>query len=221
MPDFLPQSDSGFADWSANFESGIDTEFATYGLTTGQATAYTALDTAYQTALVTALNPVTRTPTTIQTKDAAKAAAMSNARVLAAIVNAFPATTNMMRTTLGLTPRADTITPTPTPTTKPVVIVVGYNPLGHVLQIRDASTPDSNARPFGSVNAQVWGKVGPVAPTSIEDCKFLGVYTKRFLTLNFAPADAGKQMFYITRWANQTGQTGPTSDIIGATITAA
>lgn len=221
MSDFLPQSDDGFATWSANFESGIDTEFATYGLTTGQATAYTALDTAYQTALLIAQTPATRTPVTITTKDNAKAAAMANARLLAAIVNAYPNTTNTMRATLGLTPRGSGPTPIPAPTTKPVMIVVGYNPLGHVLQIRDESTPDSNAKPFGSIACQVWGKAGPVAPESIDECQMLGVYTKRFLTINFASSDAGKQMFYICRWQTRTGLVGPQSDIIGATILAA
>ncbi len=221
MPDFLPQSDDGFANWSANFESGIDTEFATYGLTMAQATAYTALDTEYQTDLVTATTPATRTPVAIAAKDAAKAAAMANARVLAAIINSYPATTNAMRATLGLTPRGAGPTAIPTPTTKPVVIVVGYNPLGHVLHIRDEATPDSNAMPFGAISCQVWGKIGPVAPVSIAECGMLGVYTRRFLTLNFAAADAGKQMFYICRWQTRRGLVGPTSDMIGATVPAA
>jgi hypothetical protein len=221
MSDFIPPTDAGFADWSTTFESGIDTEYATYGLTSGQATAYTTLDTAFQTAYALTINPATRTPVTIANKDSAKASAIANARALALIINAFPATTNGGRATLGLTPRGSGPTPIPAPVTKPITIIVGYNPLGHVLQIRDESTPTSNAKPFGAISCQVWGKVGPVAPIDISECRALGVYTKRFLELTFDGADAGKQMFYICRWQTRRGLVGPQSDLASATIPAA
>lgn len=221
MADFIPQQDSEFADWSANFESGIDTEYATYGLTTGQATAYTTLDTAYQAALVSASTPATRTPVTVSAKDAAKAAAIANARMLAAIVNAFPATTNAMRLTLGLTPRGVGPTPIPAPTSKPVAIVVGYNPLQHVMQIRDENTPDSRSKPVGTIACQVWAKVGPVAPTSLAECEMVGVYTKPFLTITFPPAAAGEKIYYLVRWQTRRGLVGPLSDAISPTLLAA
>lgn len=219
--DFIPQTDTGFADWSANFEAQIDTEFATYGLTTGQATAYTALDTAYQTALLAATNPVTRTPVTISAKDAAKAAAVENARVLAAVVNAFPDTTNAMRATLGLTPRGSGPTPISAPVTKPVPIVVGYNPLEHVLQIRDESTPDSRAKPAGAISCQVWAKIGPTAPVDLSECEMVGVYTKPFLPISFGSDAGGKKIFYLCRWQTRRGLVGPLSDVISPTLPAA
>lgn len=219
--DFIPQQDAEFADWSANFESGIDTEFATYGLTSGQATAYTALDTAFQAAYLLAINPATRTPVTVANKDTTKAAAIANARVLASIVNAFPATTNGMRLTLGLTPRGSGPTPIPAPTTKPVPIVVGYNPLGHVLQIRDESTPTSRAKPAGTISCQVWAKIGPVAPVSLAECEMVGVYTKPFLSLTFASPAGGQKIFYLCRWQTRRGLTGPLSDVISPTLPAA
>jgi hypothetical protein len=219
--DFIPTTDAGFAAWSTNFETGIDTEFATYGLSNAQATAYTTLDTAWQAALLAATNVATRTSITIAAKDAAKAAAVENARVLAGIVNTFPATTNAMRATLGLTPRGAGPTPIPAPVTKPVPIVVGYNPLGHVLQIRDATTPASRAKPAGVIACQVWAKIGPTAPTSLADCELVGVYTKPFLTVNFAAAAAGQKIFYLTRWQTRRGLTGPLSDVISPTLPAA
>lgn len=221
MADYLPQADALLADWSTNFETQIDTEFATYGLSNAQATAYTALDLAYQNALLAATTPATRTPVTIAAKDAAKASLVANARILASIANAFPGTTNAMRMTLGLTPKGNTPTPIPAPVTKPVPIVVGYNPLGHVIQIRDEATPTSRAKPAGAIAAQVWGKIGTPAPVSIDQCQLLGVYTKPFLELAYDGADAGKTVFYITRWQTRRGLVGPTSDILGATITAA
>jgi hypothetical protein len=218
--DFIPASDADLANWSANFESAIDTEFATYGLTTGQATAYTALDSAFQTAYTAATDPGTRTPVAIAAKDAARAALVANARVLAAVVNAFPATTNAMRTTLGLNPYATGTTPVPAPTTQPLVAVREFIPLGHVLQIRDESTPASRKKPVGAVAAEVWAKVGATPPASIADCKFLGHYTKPFLTTAFAGADAGSLAHYVTRWVTRTGLVGPTSDVVSVTIPA-
>lgn len=219
--DYIPQPDNLFADWSANFESGIDTEFAAYGLSNGQATAYTALDTAYQAALLLAQNPGTRTPVTIAAKDSAKAAAMANARVLAQIATNYPGTNNAGRALLGLTLRPPGGTPIPAPATKPVLIVVGYNPLEHVLQIRDETTPTSRAKPPGTISAQVWVKIGPTPPASIDDCRMMGVYTKPFLNVSYDGADAGQIAYYITRWQTRKGLVGPTSDLRGATITAA
>ncbi len=219
--DFIPATDLGLTTWSANFESGIDTEYATYGLTSGQATAYTALDTAYQAAYTAATDPGTRTPVTIAAKDTARTALVANARFLAAIVNAYPGTTNMGRATLGLNPRGDTPTPVPTPTTKPLPVVLRYNPLQHVLQIRDVTTPTSRAKPFGSVGAQVFVKVGTPAPADISECVLKGIYTKPFLPVDFDSADAGKLAHYITRWITRRGLTGPSSDIITATVPAA
>lgn len=221
MPDFLPQTDQGLADWSANFETEIDTEFATYGISAGQAAAYTVLDTAYQAALVAATNPATRTPVTVADKDSARAALVANARLLAAIVNAFPGTTNGMRMTLGLTPRGSGPTPIPAPVTKPVPIVVGYNPLQHVMQIRDESTPASRAKPLGTIACQVWAKVGPAAPASLEDCEMVGVYTKPFLPIDFAAAAGGQKIYYLCRWQTRRGLVGPLSDVISPTLPAA
>lgn len=218
MPDFIPPTDAAFALWSANFESSIDTEFATFGLTTGQATAYTALDTAFQASFIAATTPVTRTPVTIADKDADRAAAVANARVLAKIINAFPGITNMQRVALGLTPQGAGPTPIPAPVTKPVVVVVGYNPLGHVLQLRDETTPVSRAKPPGVIAAQVWAKIGAPAPVQLSECALQGVYTKPFLELTYPGASAGLMAYYLTRWQTRTGLVGPLSDLAGATI---
>ncbi len=221
MPDFIPQPDQAFADWSANFETQIDTEFATYGLSNAQATAYTSLDSSYQSALLSATNPVTRTPVTVAAKDSAKAAVVENARALAAIANAFPGTTNAMRLTLGLTPKGNGPTPIAAPNSKPVPIVVGYAPLQHVLQIRDENTPASRSKPLGTIACQVWAKIGPVAPASLADCEMVGVYTKPFLTITYPPNGAGQRIFYLTRWQTRRGLTGPLSDVISPTLPAA
>lgn len=218
--DFIPQTDAGFATWSANFESGIDTEYATFGLTSGQATAYTTLDTAYQAAYLAATNPATRTPVTIAAKDTARTAAVANARFLAAIINSFPGVTNAQRTALGLTPRVDTRTPIPAPATKPVVIVRAFNPLSHRLQLRDTETPTSRAKPAGAIAGEVWCKIGTTPPASIADCLFLGSYTRNFFDSVFDGADAGKTAYYLTRWVTRTGLVGPTSDVQSATIAA-
>lgn len=218
--DFIPPRDADLDAWSLNFETQIDTEYATYGLTNGQATAYTALDTAWRTAYQAATNPATRTPVTIAAKDAARAALVFNARELAAVVNAYPGITNAQRETLGLNPRGDGPTPVPAPTTKPVAVVVEHQPLSHVLQIRDESTPASRAKPFGATAAEVWSKVGTTPPASIADCVFRGLYTKPFLTVAYDGADAGKTAYYVTRWVTRRGLTGPTSDVVATTITA-
>jgi hypothetical protein len=219
MPaDFIPQTDAELATWSANFEDGIDTEYATYGLTSGQATAYTTLDTAFQAAYLAAINPATRTPVTVAAKDAARTALVANARLLASIINAYPGTTNRGRTTLGLTPRGDGRTPVPTPATQPVVVIRSIGPLQHVLQIRDTETPTSRAKPPGAIAAEVWVKIDATPPASIADCVFAGRYTRNFFTMDFSGGDAGKTAYYLTRWITRTGLVGPVSDLVNATV---
>jgi hypothetical protein len=222
MPtDFIPPKDADLTTWSANFNTLITATPTAFGLVAGDATAYATLNTAWASAIAAAINPATRTPVTVAAKDTARAALVAKARELAVKVQATPAVTNAQKTSLGLTPRGSTPTPIPAPVTKPVPLVVQYLPLQHVLQIRDVTTPSSRAKPFGAISAQVWGKIGTTPPASINDCVFLGTYTKPFLTLTFAGADAGKTVYYISRWQTRKGLTGPTSDVASATITAA
>src|SRR3954467_1442839 len=113
MPlDFLPSREAELVTWIGTFRSLITSAPTTYGLTAGQATAYGTLATNFINAYNIARADATRSPSNIIAKDEAKHLLIANTRLLAGIVQAFPGTTNQMRSDLGLTVRSQ---PSPIP----------------------------------------------------------------------------------------------------------
>lgn len=218
--DFIPSSDADLLAWSANFNTKLTAAPTSIGLVAGDATAYATLHTAYASALSAATNPSTRTSSTIATKDTARTSLVNKARDLVAIAQAYPGTTNTLRNDFGMTVRDAVPTPIGAPTSKPVVNVERILNAEHVLRIRDEATPTSNAKPDGAIGAEVWMKVGPGEPASIDECDYVGLATRVPYSVTLDAADKGKDAFYIVRYINARGEAGPTSDQVSATIAA-
>jgi hypothetical protein len=221
MPgDYIPSTDSGLLAWSANFNAKLTAAPTTVGLTAGDATAYATLHSNYNTALTNATNPSTRTSSTITTKDTARVALVTKARDLVAIAQAYPGTTNTLRSDFGMTISDAVPSPIGAPSSKPVVNVERINNLAHVVRIRDEATPLSNARPVGSIGAEVYVAYGPTVPASIADYSYVGLATRVPYEVQHAAGDARKQAYYLTRWISPRGERGPVSDQTEATVAA-
>jgi hypothetical protein len=215
--DYIPAKDSEANSWATNFQHVLSAAPTDYGTTSGDVTSFATLRVSFTNALEAATDPGTRTSVTVAAKDVARNAMVFAARALANTAQATPGITAELLNEAGLTIRQVVPTPISAPTTKPLVAVVETLPLAVKLQIRDVTTPASRAKPFGAVEAEIWGKIDS-APASIDDCSYLGSYTKPFKTLEFAGADAGKKVYLIARWKTRTGLVGPSSDTISATI---
>jgi hypothetical protein len=67
--------------------------------------------------------------------------------------------------------------------------------------------------------AEIWHKVGS-PPAGPADCTFLATTTRSTHLAEYDDGDGGKSVYYITRWINSRGETGPWSDTVAATIAA-
>lgn len=205
---YIPSTDSGFNDWLINFATLIAASPTTYGLVSGDATAITAQKVAYSAALTAATDPSTRTPSAIAGKDAAKATALAVVRPYAVSISLNPGVDDEDKVAVGVTVRKLVPTPIPTPTAVPQVSFVGAVPLVTTLKVVNAATPDSKAKPFGSIGVQVFASVGTVAATDPGQLKFVGVFTKIPLSLSFTSLEQGKVCTVAARYSTRGGSGG-------------
>jgi hypothetical protein len=208
---YIPQTDAGFAAWSANFDTLITATPTAYGLTAPQAAAYAALEAIWVPAFAAATNPSTRTPVTVAAKDTAKANSIALARELAQIVKADPDTTDEQLVELGITVDKFPPTPVPTPTTFPLLDFLRATPGQHHLQWRDSETPTVRRKPEGATAMELWQLIGTEPAPTPAGSAFVSDYTKTPFVVDHLEADAGKIATYFGRWKTRTGLVGPWS----------
>jgi hypothetical protein len=92
--------------------------------------------------------------------------------------------------------------------------------LQHTIKFSDSLTPLSSAKPAGVLGCEIYRKIGGTAPASIADCDFLGTDSASPFVVPFGSVSGGQMCYYLARWANRNGLTGPTSDLISATVVA-
>lgn len=220
MFDYIPSTDAGLLAWSTNFNAVIVADEAAYGLTAGQSAAYTALHNAFDSALTAATDPGTRTPVTVAAKDSARTDLVANARQLAQIAQTYPGITPALLADAGLTVPDPIPTPIPPPASLPVISLISSTPLSHRLRFRDSILSNPRSKPPGAIGMELYAKVGTTPPSSIEDCQYMGLFTRIPLALTYDGADALKNAYYIGRWVNAKGQAGPSSATLVVTIAA-
>jgi hypothetical protein len=210
-PDFIPPKDADLDTWAQNFATLITSTPTAYGLVAGQATTFTGLKGTFSTALAAASDPLTRTKPSVATKDTARAALVSNARQLAAIVQGFPSITPTQLAGLGLTVRQTVPTPIPAPITRPVIGVISNGGQVIALQYHDETTPLARAKPYGVIGVQVQYKLGPTPPTGWGDGVQAGTFGRFPYRITMPPTSVGQVVHFVARYITRRGLTGPIS----------
>ena len=144
---FLPKREADLVTWSTNLDTRLTADPLIYGLDIGQAAAYAALHGTFAAAFQAANEPSTRTPSAIQAKNDAKEALIEEARSLVNIIQAFPGTTNQMRTDLGITVPDTEPAPVPVPAWPPGIDIVSTYDRTVTLRLKDMSAPASRGKP--------------------------------------------------------------------------
>lgn len=216
--DFLPAREADLAQWTANFHALTTATPLAYGLTAPQALQFATLDDIWQAALSLALDPPTRTAPTVAAKDVAMTNIKGYARLLAAAVRGFPSITPEQLSALGLTVPSGSRTPVPPPVTYPIVSVLSTAGNAITLAMADQNTPNARRRPRGVVGAQVYVAFGASPPTGIDQMTFLGLQTRFPANWLMGAANQGKLAWFIARWSNFKGQTGPISSPVGSIV---
>lgn len=216
---YIPPKNADFATWSANFAAVIAAAPATYGLAAGDAAAITAANAAWQTAYALSINPATRTPVTVAAAQVQKASTLLTERSYAIIIGANQGVSSGAKTAAGLTNRATGRTPIPAPGTVPILGFVGATPLQSTLKFADTSTPTTKAKPFGSIQMELWIDIEiSSVPGTLAAAKFYGLITKTPFAVNFGSGDVGKVATYYARWTTRRGLFGPWSAALAHVI---
>jgi hypothetical protein len=219
MPDFIPPRESELVTWSTNLNTKINAGPTLYGLSVGQATAYGVLHSDFLTRYQTANNPDTRSPSNIIAKDTSKTALIANARMLAAIVQAFPAITDEQLSDLGLTVPAVEPSPINPPADAPGLDIVSAVVRTVKIRLHDSANPTRRGKPAGVAGASVFSFVGATPPAEIVGWKFEGNTTKTTVEVEFASSVAsGATVWVCAFWFNPRAQSGPACNPVSTNL---
>src|SRR4051794_31947888 len=145
---FIPAREAALVTWSGTFATLISATPTAFGLTAAQATAFAAVNTARVAAYNTAKASLTRSPANIMGKNAAKRTLIANIRMLAAVVQKYPAITNTQRSQLGLTVPT-TPSPIPAPSTAPALEIMSVSGWTVKTKLRDSTSGSKRGKPAG------------------------------------------------------------------------
>jgi len=224
MADYIPRSDTEFQAWVDNFVTYAQTHLLELGLgildvvpiATGRAdfdTKMSANFTAQQAA-----------QSARQAKDASRDQLESLIRQLVRQLQASGDVDNSERAALGITV-PDTIRTTAVGgiSTRPIGAVDTSQRLRHEIRFTDEATPTSRAKPAGVMGCEIWVKVaavGEAPPAGADELSFLSMDTASPYIIVYDGKDGGKTAHYMLRWVKSSGEKGPWSETISATITA-
>jgi hypothetical protein len=219
---WLDTRDAQLLPFASNFSTRASATPAAYGLVAGDATALATLYGNYNTALTTASNPATRTSVTIAAKDVAKAALITELRLLYKKINAANLAADK-REELGLPIRDITPSPIAPPATKAVAMVLGKDGVIVDLRVKDELTLESKAKPPGAAGYELLCAVTAAgAPAPMDDRQYFsfGVAKKSDRTIAFEAADLGKTAHLRPVWISPRGARGPMGDAVSVNLAA-
>lgn len=221
--DYIPSTDSGFADWLLNFSTLLTAAPTTYGLTSGNATTVAGQNTAYQAAYLLATNPATRTPATVASKDAVKTTALGIVRPFGVNIARNSGVTDGNKTAIGVTVAKTVPTPVPPPTTQPTLSLVSAVHNQCTLAFRDTSTPTSKAKPPGAIGVEVRRILAAPVGTTPDEAPYWGTVTKSPFVVDTTGNTVGAIATYWTRFVTRSGpggisQVGPWSSALNVPV---
>jgi hypothetical protein len=153
-----------------------------------------------------------------ETKTQARSDAEGVVRRLVKKINAAPAINNTMRAKVGLPDHDTTKTPSAPPATRPLLRIEATGHYTLTLHIVDNATPTHTAKPAGAHACEIAIHVGDVAPSDPAAFVRLAQVTRTTYVDIHAAADAGKTVFYVSRWLNAKLVGGPWGDVVSAKI---
>jgi hypothetical protein len=216
--DVFPTNDDEFDTFQSQFVSVVSANPATYGVTPDDVTALKAAQAVWVAKFPAHTKAHADAVTATHAKDVARTGFEAPLRAAAHKVNSTAGKDNSVRVAAGLHPRDHVQSTIGAPTTRPLGRVETRGNHTLVLHFVDEATPTKTAKPHGVHGAQVYTHVGDPAPADWTGFTFMALDTRTPYVDVHPAADAGKTAYYMLRWANAKGETGPWSDVISAKI---
>ena len=223
MPDYIPGSDTEFLAWATNFASYAGAHLADLGIDAADIAPIASGRTDFYTTMHENLTAQQAAQSARQAKDASRDALESLIRQLVRQLQASGDVDNSERAALGITV-PDTIRTASAGgiDTRPIGSVDTSQRLRHEIRFSDEATPTSRAKPAGIMGCEIWVKVAPTgeaAPTNADELSFISMDTASPYIVEYDGKDGGKTAHYMLRWVKTSGDKGPWSETISATIT--
>jgi len=216
---YIPQMDAEFHTWQNELLTWLEVPAnqARLGLTPTQIAEMKNAQSGWMGAFPAHLGSQNVAKVAANAKDAARKELEKPIRTFVAVLQHNPVLSDADRVALGITVPAPTRQSSAVPTTSPIATVDFSQRLRHSIAFRDPMTPNSKGKPKGMRAAQLSMKLGS-PPADPSECEFMGSDTNSPFIQTFDPTDAGKTVYYMMRWENTTGATGPWSAIFSAVV---
>jgi len=224
MADYIPGSDNAFKVWMTNFATYANAHLVDLGLTAADMTPIVSSFLSFDTNMTANVTAQQSAQSARQAKDDSRDVLEAAVRQLVRRLQASSAVDDTERAALGITvpDRIRTATAGDI-TTRPIGAVDTSQRLRHEIRFSDEATPTRRAKPAGVMGCEIWVKVtaaGEPAPASADELSFVSLDTASPYIAQFDGSDGGKTAHYMLRWVKSSGDKGPWSETISATITA-
>ncbi|MGB7158954.1 MAG: hypothetical protein WBD40_12855 [Tepidisphaeraceae bacterium] len=197
----VPITDTGLLSWSATFNAGITTAFATYGLTSAQQTAFDGFYDVYATALAAWQNDPDRSKNLTAAKHTAKGNLLANARQLYDIVKHHPGLTDAQLIALGVHVDKTEDTPAPVLSTAPVLTVKSI--FGRQFTLSIKAVGEQSRQAIGASGATLYSFVGATPPEGSDGWTSEGNFGKSMVIVALPPTvTPGTRVWFAANWYN-------------------
>jgi hypothetical protein len=215
---YLPGGDAELIAWTNGFLAYVSNDPAALGITINDVLSVSTPASAFVGAFDANVTAQNGAKAAAQAKDAARATTETAIRALVRRIQANPNVTNAQRQAMGISLRGTGRTPVDTPTTRPVLQVDTSQALRHTILFHDEATPTSKAKPAGVMGCEIHVQIGGAKPSGPNGMQFLGLDTRTPYLAIYPQEDGGKMAYYLARWVNTKGESGPWSEMAIATI---
>jgi len=222
--DYIPGSDTGFQAWVDNFATYAGAHLIELGIAPPDIIPITDGRTDFDTKMSANVTAQQAAQSARQAKDDSRDSLESAVRSLVKRLQVSSAVDDTERAALGITIHDKIRTATAGDiTTRPIGVVDTSQRLRHEIRFSDEATPTSRAKPKGVMGCEIWVKVLPVGeapPVSADELSFVSMDTASPYIAEYDGTDGGKTAHYMLRWVKSSGDKGPWSETVSATITA-
>lgn len=221
---FFDEPEAQFAAGSQVFLQGLEGTPPPFNVPGSLVTQYEFLNSTLQELVADCGNPSLRTPTKVAQKRAAKKACRAAAVAIAAIVRAFPGTTDAQLVALSLAPRGPRqARRVPGKAALRIASVSGRTVVG---RLSDPSDPTRRGLPPEVDGATVVSYTGSEPPSDVEAWSFVANVSRASFKTTFpATVAPGSKVWLAAFFFNERKQSGeasdPVSTYLGASLSQA
>ena len=218
----IPLQDSLLVPYLENFTTRIQASPVTFGLVAGQAAELYTRKQAFvnsYTAMMNARADGTRSEAQTVTKNTRKAAVLSYARELYALISANKSVSNTDKMLVGVHVRDTKPTRVDPPNVRPGVLVRSVVGRTVYTTIHESASSPKRRKPKGALQAFVYWFAGEDYPSDPTHWQFAGPATKAEFEFTVPSTVAGgTQIWIAAAWVSRRGDTGPVSIPISTNV---